>query len=67
MSTEVLLVYYSLNSTIQLINGVKNGSALYLWFNSNLEQSYWVTSSKHSRFDISHVIISKMWTAVLLV
>ena len=28
-------------------------------------KSYGVNSSKHLHFDISHVIIPKMWTAVL--
>ena len=67
MWTAVRLVSYSLNSTIQLINGPKNGTPLYRWFKLNLDKSYEVTQSKYLYFHISHVIISKMWTAVRLV
>ena len=67
MWTAVLLVSYSLNSTFQLINGPKNGTPLYRCFKSNLDKSYEVTQSKYQHFHISHVTISKMWTARLLV
>ena len=43
----------------------KKRTTLYQWFKSNLDKSYEITSSKYRPFDVSHVTLLKMWTAVL--
>ena len=62
--TAVLPDQYLPNSTFLLIKNPQKRTPLYRWFKSNLDKNYEVTSSKYQYFDISHVKISKMWTAV---
>ena len=49
------------------MNGPKIATPLNRWFDFNSDKVYKVTSSKYWYFDISHAIISNMWTAVLSV
>ena len=67
MWTAVLPVYDRLNLSFRLITSPKERTFLYRLFKSNLSKSYEVTFSKYQPLDVSHVTISKMWTAVLLV
>ena len=65
MLTPALPVCYLLNSTFRLINNHKKETSSCRWLTSNLDKSYEVTYLKYSHFDISHVTILKMRTAVL--
>ena len=70
MDCSASSLIYRLNSTFQLINSQKRKNSFFI---SMIQikfyeiKSYEITSSKYWHLNISHVTISKMWTAVLRV
>ena len=67
MWAVVLPVRYSLKTILRQINGPKTRLTSYRWFKTSLDKRYQVNHLKYKHFDISHMIISKLWAAGLQV